>query len=586
VRSVVFPEDRPRVLENIQKGRESTIEHRFVRKDGVVITVEAHGKPFTYEGRGVRLTALRDITERKQAEEALQLSEEAALRLAQETGVIAEIGCIISSSLDIEEVYERFAEAVRKLIPFDLILVNLVNQQGGTMTTAYAAGMEVAGRRTGLVVPIAGSVTEQMIRTGAPILFQPESIEEVHNRFPGLVLSFQAGLRSRLSVPLITRSEVIGSMTVWSKQEKAYGERDIRLAQGVAGQVAGAIANAQLFRERKRAEEKLRESEESYRSLVETSPDAIFLHEEGRFVYLNPAAVRLYGAGNAEELYGKIAFDIVHPDDREVIRSRTDSIMTTGVPAPLKEIRILRRDGSAVDVEATAGVSYYRGRKVIQVIQRDITERKRAEEKIKVSLKEKEVLLQEIHHRVKNNLQIISSLLYLQASRTEHPGAVSALQESRNRIRSMALIHETLYQSPNLASINMGAYTRNLVSDLQHSYRIEKRAIGLRLNIEDIPLGITEAIPCGLIVNELVSNALKHAFPMERAGEIIIGLHRGSTNQVTLTVSDNGIGFPEQMDFRKSPSLGLTLINSLVQQLGGTIELDRSGGTTFTIMFG
>jgi PAS domain S-box-containing protein len=586
VRSVVFPEDRPRVLENIQKGRESTIEHRFVRKDGVVITVEAHGKPFTYEGRGVRLTALRDITERKQAEEALQLSEEAALRLAQETGVIAEIGCIISSSLDIEEVYERFAEAVRKLIPFDLILVNLVNQQGGTMTTAYAAGMEVAGRRTGLVVPIAGSVTEQMIRTGAPILFQPESIEEVHNRFPGLVLSFQAGLRSRLSVPLITRSEVIGSMTVWSKQEKAYGERDIRLAQGVAGQVAGAIANAQLFRERKRAEEKLRESEESYRSLVETSPDAIFLHEEGRFVYLNPAAVRLYGAGNAEELYGKIAFDIVHPDDREVIRSRTDSIMTTGVPAPLKEIRILRRDGSAVDVEATAGVSYYRGRNVIQVIQRDITERKRAEEKIKVSLKEKEVLLQEIHHRVKNNLQIISSLLYLQASRTEHPGAVSALQESRNRIRSMALIHETLYQSPNLASINMGAYTRNLVSDLQHSYRIEKRAIGLRLNIEDIPLGITEAIPCGLIVNELVSNALKHAFPMERAGEIIIGLHRGSTNQVTLTVSDNGIGFPEQMDFRKSPSLGLTLINSLVQQLGGTIELDRSGGTTFTIMFG
>jgi two-component sensor histidine kinase len=150
----------------------------------------------------------------------------------------------------------------------------------------------------------------------------------------------------------------------------------------------------------------------------------------------------------------------------------------------------------------------------------------------------------------------------------------------------MALIHERLYQSPNLASVDMGEYTRNLVSDLQRSHSIGERAVRLRLDIEDIPLGITEAIPCGLIINELVSNALKHAFPKGRAGEITIGLQRGGANQVTLTVSDNGIGLPEQVDFRKSPSLGLTLINSLVEQLGGTIELDRSGGTAFTITFG
>jgi PAS domain S-box-containing protein len=367
---------------------------------------------------------------------------------------------------------------------------------------------------------------------------------------------------------LIARGEVIGSLTLWSKQLKAYGERDTRLAQAVASQIAGAIANAQLFRECKRVEQALRESEESYRSLVETSPDAIFLHEEGKFVYLNPAAVRLYGAGSAEELHGKSAFDIVHRDDRESIRSRTYFIMTTGVSAPLKEMKIVRRDGSSVDVEAKAGLSYYRGKKVVQVIQRDITERKRAEEKIKAALKEKEVLLKEIHHRVKNNLQIISSLLYLQAKRTEHPGAVAALRESRNRIKSMALIHERLYQSPNLASVDMGEYTRDLVSDLRRSHSTEESSVRLKLNIEDIPLGITEAIPCGLIINELVSNALKHAFP------------------ITLTISDNGIGFPEHVDFRKSPSLGLTLINSLVEQLGGAIELNRRGGTTFTITFG
>jgi two-component sensor histidine kinase len=206
-----------------------------------------------------------------------------------------------------------------------------------------------------------------------------------------------------------------------------------------------------------------------------------------------------------------------------------------------------------------------------------------AEGKIRASLREKEVLLKEIHHRVKNNLQIVSSLLYLQAAKTEHPGAVLALTESRARVRSMALIHEKLYQSPNLASVDMGGYTRNLVSDLQRFYRTDDSSVRLTVNIDDIPLGITEAIPCGLIINELVSNVLKHAFPKGEGGEITIQLTRESANHITLTVSDNGIGFPEHVDFRNASSLGLTLVNSLVEQLDGSIELDRRGGTTFTI---
>ncbi len=207
------------------------------------------------------------------------------------------------------------------------------------------------------------------------------------------------------------------------------------------------------------------------------------------------------------------------------------------------------------------------------------------EEKIRTSLKEKEVLLKEIHHRVKNNLQIVSSLLYMQAARTEHPGAVSALKESRARIKSMALIHERLYQSPNLASVDMGEYTRNLVSDLQHFYRTEESSVRLTVKIDDIPLGITEAIPCGLIINELVSNALKHAFPKGEEGEITIQLQKRGTNRIMLTVSDSGTGFPETIDPRNSPSLGLTIVNSLVQQLDGAIELDRREGTAFTIEF-
>jgi two-component sensor histidine kinase len=208
------------------------------------------------------------------------------------------------------------------------------------------------------------------------------------------------------------------------------------------------------------------------------------------------------------------------------------------------------------------------------------------EEKIRASLKEKEVLIKEIHHRVKNNLQIVSSLLYLQAARTEDPGAVSALTESRARVRSMALIHEKLYQSPNLASVDMGQYTRSLVSEIQYSHRTEDSSVRLTVNIGDITLGITEAIPCGLIINELVSNAVKHAFPKGGEGEITIQLIRESAKHIALTVSDNGIGFPEHVDFRNSPSLGLSLVNSLVQQLDGSIELDRRAGTTFRITLG
>jgi two-component sensor histidine kinase len=216
----------------------------------------------------------------------------------------------------------------------------------------------------------------------------------------------------------------------------------------------------------------------------------------------------------------------------------------------------------------------------------DITDRKQAEEKIRASLKEKEVLLKEIHHRVKNNLQIVSSLLYLQMARTQHPGAVAALMESRNRVRSIARIHEKLYQSANLASVDMGEYTRSLVPDLQHSHRVEGSSVRLVVNIGDVLLGITEAIPCGLIINELVSNSLKHAFPKERSGEITIEMIKTSANQTTLTVRDNGIGLPEHVDFRNSPSLGLDLVNSLVQQLSGSVELDRRDGTAFKITFG
>ncbi len=229
--------------------------------------------------------------------------------------------------------------------------------------------------------------------------------------------------------------------------------------------------------------------------------------------------------------------------------------------------------------------------------QTEINERLRVEEQIKASLKEKELLLKEIHHRVKNNLQVISSLLSLQSKNIQDPSALELFRESQNRIRSMALIHEKLYRSDDLAGIDFGEYVRSLSAFLVRSYRANSGPVALKVNANDIFLGIDSAVPCGLIINELVSNALKHAFPQTgnntgepvgpvgKENEIRVELGADADRQVTLIVGDNGIGFPQDLDFRNTESLGMQLVTTLTNQLNGSLELDSNDGTQFTIRF-
>ena len=220
-----------------------------------------------------------------------------------------------------------------------------------------------------------------------------------------------------------------------------------------------------------------------------------------------------------------------------------------------------------------------------QALESEVEERQRAEEEIKRSLAEKEVLLQEIHHRVKNNLQIVSSLIDLQARHTQDAETLEMFRESRDRIRTMALVHEKLYQSNDLAHIDLPGYIRTLATDLMHSYSISSNLIECDIHIDDIALGIDMAIPCGLIINELLSNALKYAFPDNRSGRISLELRQTQPGNYLLRVADDGTGLPEGMDYAKTDSLGLKLVVSLVRQLRGKIELLREGGTTYEIRF-
>jgi two-component sensor histidine kinase/CheY-like chemotaxis protein len=264
---------------------------------------------------------------------------------------------------------------------------------------------------------------------------------------------------------------------------------------------------------------------------------------------------------------------------------------------------------SMAQVLATQAASAIENARLYERAQIEIAKRREAEERIKTSLHEKEVLLREIHHRVKNNLQVVSSLLYLQSESIADPRLLGALQDSQNRVRSMALVHERLYQTEDLARINFPGYIRDLAGHLLSSYNSGAHHVELTIDADDVSLDVDTAVPCGLIINELISNSLKHAFAgrlrkdagdtaagetnsedQDSAGngrkdEIRIEVRTGQDGQLALTVGDNGVGFPESIDFRNSPSLGLLLVNSLVRQLRGTIELDGQGGTQFRIVF-
>ncbi len=354
--------------------------------------------------------------------------------------------------------------------------------------------------------------------------------------------------------------------------------------RGYRRQVRTEVEMKQL-RARAALEDKIRDSEERYRTLVELSPDAIAVHSEGKVVFANTACTKLLRAETIDQLIGKPALDLVHPDYHSAVRERLRRMAAQGGGAPLAEEKFLRLDGSIVDTEVAAQTCTFNGRPAVQVFVRDITERKKTDEIIKASLNEKEILLKEIHHRVKNNLQVISSLLNIQSGYVQDKAAQELFKESQNRVKSMALIHEKLYQSSDFARVDFASYIRSLTSYLFQSYAVAAKGLTLLTDIDDVHLGIDTSIPCGLMVNELVSNALKHAFPNGHGGEVRVSLKEQEGQRITLSVGDNGVGFPEDLDFRNVPSLGLQLISTLVGQLQGTIELKRDKGTEFQINF-
>jgi len=350
--------------------------------------------------------------------------------------------------------------------------------------------------------------------------------------------------------------------------------------------VERALREWQLRQERKRAEEALRRAEENFRHSLDDSPLGVrIVTAEGETIYANRAILDIYGFRSLEELRTTPVEKRYTPESYAEFKKRYER-KRRGEDSPSEyEVSIVRKNGEVRHLQVSRKELLWSGKKQYQTIYRDITERKQAEEELRASLREKEVLLREIHHRVKNNMQVISSLFNLQAGHTTNEECRGILKEGQMRIRSMSLVHEKLYQSRDLSKIDFAGYIQSLAVHLLHVYLVNPAQVRMETDFEDVSLDINSAVPCGLILNELVSNALKHAFPEGRTGVIKIGLRRGPGGAVELRVADDGVGLPKGLDFRKAESFGLQIVNLLVDQLEAAIDLDRTKGTAFTMTF-
>ncbi len=321
-------------------------------------------------------------------------------------------------------------------------------------------------------------------------------------------------------------------------------------------------------------------------TLLQALPDVVYFKDAlGRNLIVNKAFEDLAGAP-AEDIIGKTDEDLLPADLAAKCRESDERTMGSGAAVRFEE-RSIGIDGRLRDFETIKAPIFDEGHKVAGLVgvSRDITERKRMEEALHQTIREKEILLKEIHHRVKNNMQIISSILNLQAKSIKDPAALESLKMCQSRIRSMALIHEKLYRSREISRIDFGEYLRSLASALFKSFEADPDAVALKFETQDVVLDVNTAIPCGLIVNELILNAFKHAFPRGKSGEIRVALAGNGDGGYVLTVSDTGIGFPGDMDPGKAETLGFQLVNLLVEQIDGTLEVKRGNGTTFLITF-
>jgi PAS domain S-box-containing protein len=564
----VVPFDRERVRETIrirvQGEDKGWAEYALIKKDGSTAPVDVRTTPIVRDGvyKGLRGIAI-DITERKRAEAALIGSERRIREITDALPVV---------------VYETDAT--------------------GRITFANTTALDLFG------------YTKEELEAGMSLfqLVVPADTERA-----------RAVFRRRMSGKKVGRMEYTGLRKDGSTFNMAARSALIRQDGAVVGQ-RGVMLDVT---EQKRAEERVKEHTHTIETLnrimtegnratdVQSFIEAAtklaceLMHFDIGGIYLIDADARYatlqYGQGLPETArdaiekipYHDAPFSAILIDGGPLFAEDYVTFLPQHAPlgvASLASVPLYSRDTiiGALNVGSAIRHTFSQTEKALLVAIGNeagtVIAKLQADASVRAALKEKETLLKEIHHRVKNNMQVVSSLMSLQADRATNVEAQAVLTASQSQIRSMALIHEKLYSSDTLSEIEFAGYVGSLINELLQMYHVAPDAVTITTDIEDVRFGVDIAMPCALILNELVSNCLKYAFPDGRVGEVIVGMQYAD-GTYTLTVADNGVGFPADVDFRATGSLGMQLVTALVDQLDGTIDMNRENGTSFVISF-
>ncbi len=500
-----------------------------------------------------------DISERKRSE--------------QIQNVLHNIANQVNKTIDLNELLNAIRLELSRVIDTTNFFVALKNEQTGQLTFPYSQD-EMDDDDTDIIP--GKTLSAYVLKTGKPLLANEKMMEELTTK--GIIERIGSPSKIWLGAPLIIQDRAIGIVAVQSySSADLYDEKDMEILSFVSHEIALAI-------DKKRVEEEISIQKSYFENLFQMSPDALVILNNGvEIVQINSEFEKLFGY-TEKEVIGKFINNLIVPEELNEESIGYAKAITSGKTISFESVRN-HKNGTKIDIEAIGKpIKLGENQLALLVIYRDISVRKKHEQQIMRDLEEKEVLLKEVHHRVKNNMQVISSMLKLQSRYIDDKKALELFKNSQDRVKSMALIHERIYNSPDLASVNFEEYVRNLAHNLFVSSRINSNNVVLEIDIKNIAVNMNKAVPLGLIINELISNALKHAFPNERKGKLSISIKK-KKDKFELIVADDGVGCKKDLEFEKADTLGLQLVHALTQQLKGELQFNSGNGTRFILTF-
>jgi len=561
--------------DNVWRFRHKNGRWRWFRSIGNTFTA-ADGKPHV-------VVISQDISAQKEAEQKLERANR-ALR------VLSDCNQAVVRATDEIALCQKVCRILVNTGGYRLAWVGFIDVQDPNKVVQPVAqvGFEV-GYLNSVKITWDDSATGRgptgtAIRTGQPVVNQ--NILTNPDYAPWREQATRRGYASSIALPLIGNSETLGALNIYAAEPDAFDSQDVELLTELAADLTFGLQTLRLRAQHRHAEAEVRRQLQQNKLILNTTLDGYILADtEGQIVEVNPSYCALTGYTAAELTQMNIR-QIEQKLSPEEVTERIEQMVAHG-RARFETIH-RAKDGRPINLDVSISIVQRTpdDAPLVAAFVRDITGHKQAEAALQESLAEKETLIRELYHRTKNNMQVIGSMLSLQAGLTTNPDVKKVFRDTGYRIRSMTLVHQMLYQSKSLSRIKLDDYISDLAQLLYKSYGVSPGKVALKLKLQPVSILIDSAIPCGLLLNELIANALEHAFPGERRGEITVELSRADCGRITLVVADNGVGVPPDFDFDRKDTFGLQALKGIAElQLQGSLSWETEHGLTCRVQF-